>query len=73
MRLWPFVGALLSLVTGMPTDPVDVAPPGHVELPAAERGRSIEGDGFVVWDEDARAAEDWAVELRGPVYPPRAQ
>jgi hypothetical protein len=34
-------------------------------------GFGIEGDGFYVWDEDRREAEDWAIELAGPAFPPR--
>ena len=39
---------------------------------AAPSGFGIEGDGFYVWDEDRREAEDWAIELTGPAFPKRS-
>ena len=75
MKIWPVLGILLSLATGSlpdatPSDP-DEAEKNEPVL-AAPSGFGIEGDGFYVWDEDRREAEEWAIELTGPAFPKRS-
>jgi len=75
MKIWPVLGALLSLVTGSLPDTVagELEEAGHNEPDrAAASGFRIEADGFCVWDEDRRAAEDWAIELAGRTFPRRS-
>lgn len=72
MKIWPVLGILLSLVTGSLPD----ATPSELDeerdpVHAAPSGFGIEGDGFYVWDEDRREAQDWAIELTGPAFPRR--
>jgi hypothetical protein len=74
---WALLGGLLSLLAGAPladaemeAEEVEAAPLLRVVETEAS-GAGIEGDGFYVWDEDARSAESWAIELAGPAVPPR--
>jgi hypothetical protein len=74
---WALLGGVLSLLTSTLPDAIDprreearesTAAPAAGTRPA---GFGIEGDGFYVWDEDRREAEEWATELAGPAFPPR--
>jgi hypothetical protein len=75
---WALLGGVLSLLTGTLPDAIDPkreeardssgAPVAEVTTPT---GFGIEGDGFFVWYEDRREAEEWATELAGPAFPPR--
>jgi len=75
---WALLGGVLSLLSSSLPDPIDPLgdePRDASEIPAAEEGSTgygIEGDGFYVWDEDQREAEDWAIELAGPAFPKRS-
>ena len=74
MKIWPILGTLLSLVSGPLPDlaPADLEGPDRDEpVHAASRGLAIEGDGFYIWDDDRREAENWAIELAGPAFPRR--
>ena len=74
---WALLGGLISLLSSSLPDPIDSLrdePRDVTETPAADEGATgygIEGDGFYVWDEDQREAEDWAIELAGPAFPTR--
>jgi hypothetical protein len=74
---WALLGGLLSLLSGAPPDPIDTQREESRDLtktPAVREGATgfaVEGDGFYVWDEDQREAEDWAIELAGPAFPSR--
>ena len=73
-RGWALLGGLLSLLAGAPIADAEVESEGTRVLQLVETetpGAGIEGDGFYVWDEDARSAESWAIELAGPAFPPR--
>jgi hypothetical protein len=69
------LGAVFALVSGavpdprLPDDDADEAPDAIAE---ATEGWGIDGDGFYVWDEDRRAAEEWAIELAGPAFPQKS-
>jgi hypothetical protein len=73
---WTLLGGVLSLLTGTLPDAIDPqreearesnrAPVARVTTPT---GYGIEGDGFYVWYEDRREAEEWATELAGPAFP----
>lgn len=74
MKFWPVLGTVLSLVTGSLPDSLSANIDSDARSGSAARessGWGIEGDGFYVWDEDRREAEDWAIELVGPAFPPR--
>lgn len=72
---WALLGGVLSLLTGTLPDAIDPqreeAREGPVTESATPTGYGIEGDGFYVWDEDRREAEEWAIELAGPAFPKR--
>ncbi len=75
MKIWPVPGTLLSLVSGSlpdatPNDLDDVDENEIVHV--APSGFGIEGDGYYVWDEDRREAEDWATLLASPAFPKRS-
>jgi hypothetical protein len=74
---WALLGGVLGLFSGTLPDAVESRRENAREATAsnaaapASRGYGIDGDGFYVWDEDRREAEDWAIELAGPAFPSR--
>lgn len=75
--LWMPV-AMLAFMIGPAQFPVEpaAAEPRDAERPRAVRtrwtgGRAVRGPGFYVWEEDAREAAGWALELQQSVSKPR--